>query len=395
MQHYYTLIIVLTCSLTVLPAHANSQTLDSLVSNAVLFSTQQLVKTIATLGDTALFPKSTAENGRWKLVKPGDWTVGFLPGCLWLGFELTGDSSFVRHAVRWTEKLEPQKLNTKTHDIGFIMNCSFGNGQRLIASESYKPILLTAAQSLSTRFSSKVGCIRSWDNRKWPFPVIIDNMMNLELLFLAAKEDSTHGLYDLALTHALTTMKNHFRSDGSTYHVVSYDSATGAVLAKETHQGFAHESTWARGQAWAIYGFTMTYRETRDRRFLLTAERAADWFLAHLPADHVPYWDFSASQDEPRDASAAAIAASALFELAGLVESEDLRTEYAASAMEILSSLCRPPYLAVGSTSMGILNHATGNKPANMEVDVSLIYGDYYFLEGLVRYRKAGHTMGR
>ena len=196
----------------------------------------------------------------------------------------------------------------------------------------------------------------------------------------------------MAMTHALTTMKNHFRDDGSTYHVVSYDTVTGNVLAKETHQGYANESVWARGQAWAIYGFVMAYRETGDERFLRTAERAADWFIAHLPDDRVPWWDFDVSgrPDEPRDASAAAIAASGLAELAVLEKSPELRARYAVSGRDILSSLCRGPYLAGGTASMGILNHCTGNKPANIEVDVSLIYADYYFLEALLRNRRMG-----
>lgn len=379
-----------TCCLVISSPMAISENLDSLVSKAIVFSKHQLQTTVALLGDSAVFPRSTLADGSWKTAKPNDWTSGFFPGCLWLVFELTGDSSFVHHAARWTEKLETQKLNTNTHDVGFIMNCSFGNGYRGVNSDSYRQVLLEAARSLSTRYSPTVGSIRSWDNRKWPFPVIIDNMMNLELLFWAAKNGGPKELYDIAVTHALTTMRNHFRNDGSTYHVVSYDSTTGSVLAKETHQGYTHESVWARGQAWAIYGFTMAYRETRDERFLTTAERAANWFIAHLPEDCIPFWDFNAPRipNEPRDASAAAIAASALFELSGLTKNRSLQAYYVGSAKRIMSVLCTAPFLGEGSDSMGILNHATGNKPASSEIDVSLIYADYYLLEAIQRYRK-------
>ncbi|MBI5474881.1 MAG: glycoside hydrolase family 88 protein [Ignavibacteriae bacterium] len=306
-------------------------------------------------------------------------------------YEFTGDESFHAHARKWTGELKDQQLNTKTHDVGFIMFCSFGNEYRLHPNEETKNILLQSACSLASRFNARTGCIRSWDNPKWQFPVIIDNMMNLELLFWAAKNGGGKELYDIAVSHAEKTSQNHFRPDGSTYHVVSYDTTTGAVLAKETHQGFAHESVWSRGQAWAIYGYTMAYRETREKRFLQTAERAANWFLDHLPDDAVPFWDFQAPEipREPRDASAAAIAASALFELCTLTEDARLQARYATEARRILTSLCKAPYLAANSASSGILNHTTGNWPAKSEIDVSLIYGDYYFLEAMMRYRQS------
>lgn len=379
------------CVLTILCLqYAYSQPLDSLVSHAVWFATDQLSKSVATFGDSILFPRSTLENGKWKTVKPNDWTSGFFPGALWYGYELTGDLALKKAAEKWTAGLEQQKLNTKTHDVGFIMYCSFGNAQRLFPKDEYKQTLLRAAQSLSTRFNANVGCIRSWDNPKWQFPVIIDNMMNLELLFWAAKNGGGKHYYDIAVRHAATTMKNHFRSDGSTYHVVSYDSTNGSVLVRETHQGYANESVWARGQAWAIYGFTMAYRETKDSRFLHTAEKAANWFIRHLPGDSVPYWDFKAPMipNEPRDASAAAIAGSALFELSGYMKSNAQKGGYKKAARKILSSLCKSPYLSKGTNSSGILNHATGNWPSQSEIDVSLIYGDYYLLEALSRFQQ-------
>lgn len=368
---------------------------DPDVREAVRFAVRQLKATVASAPDTALFPRSTLPDGRWKFVHGGEWTSGFFPGALWLAYELTGDSGLLAGARRWTPRLEPQRFNTGTHDVGFIINCSFGNGLRLTGDSSYRAVLLTAARSLATRFRPAVGCIKSWDRRKWPFPVIIDNMMNLELLFRAAREGGDRSLYDLAVSHAGMTMRNHVRGDGGTYHVVSYDSATGAVLARETHQGSAHESVWARGQAWAVYGFTMTYRETRDVRFLQTAHRTADWYLAHLPEDAVPFWDFDVAgrPGEPRDASAAAIAASALFELAELTEEAPRSASYRRAADRMLASLLRPPYLARGSASMGLLNHATGNVPSGTEIDVSLIYAEYYLLEAVLRSGRAARTM--
>ncbi|OLD58487.1 MAG: hypothetical protein AUI33_17580 [Ignavibacteria bacterium 13_1_40CM_2_61_4] len=247
-------------------------------------------------------------------------------------------------------------------------------------------MVIQGARSLATRYSPIVGCTRSWNNRH--FPVIIDNMMNLEILFWAARHGGDPAWYDMAVSHALKTRQNHVRADGSTYQVVDYDPNTGAVLAKETVQGYSTESTWSRGQALAVYGFTMTYRETGDTRFLDTARQVADYFVDHLPADRVPYWDFEAPNipNEKKDSSAAAIAASGLLELSTLVPEGASRTRYREAAFQILESLCSPAYLAEGTTSSGILLHGVGNKPSNSEVDVSLIYGDYYFIEALMRH---------
>ncbi len=366
------------------------QSLDSLVGHARIYSLHQLQRSSALMNDSPLYVRSTTPDGHWKPVASSDWTSGFYPGCLWKIYELTNDASMRESAEKLTLGLSDQQFNTRTHDVGFIMFTSFGNGFRFVPSENYRKILLQSARSLATRFNARVGCIRSWDRRKWPFPVIIDNMMNLELLFWAARNGGGELYYTIAKSHALKTMENHVRQDGSTFHVVSYDSASGSVLAKETHQGFSDESVWARGQAWAIYGFTVAYRETKDKRFLETAEKAADYFISRLPVDHVPYWDFMAPgiPNAPKDVSAAAIAASGLLELKTFVTEKERRESYSAAAENILEALCRTPYLSEGTSSDGILNHAVGNYPANTEVDVSLIYADYYFLEALVRYTR-------
>ncbi len=354
------------------------------------FAQKQLALALQHLGDSQNNPRTINADGTLQLVPSKDWTSGFFPGCLWFIYEYTGEEKWKTAAQKFTRNVEPEKSNGTTHDMGFKMFCSFGNGYRLTGEAEYKDILLQSARMLITRFNPTVGCIRSWDHHEhlWQYPVIIDNMMNLELLFWATRVSGDFRFHDIALKHAETTMKNHFRSDYSTWHVLNYDSATGAVLDRHTHQGYAHESTWARGQAWALYGFTMVYRETRDPRFLAQATRVANFIVNHqnLPADLVPYWDFDAPdlETQPRDASAAAIMCSALYELSMHLGSEG--AQYKSIADKILASLSSEKYLAkLGENGALLLMHAVGNKRANTEVDVPLIYADYYFLEANLR----------
>ncbi|RPH37325.1 hypothetical protein EHM92_02965 [bacterium] len=369
-------------------SQAFAQSPDSVLMHALRFAESQLRRTVTELGDSIYFPRSTLADGSWKTTRARDWTSGFFPGSLWYMYEHTDDPFFENAAGRWTEGLREIQNYGGTHDVGFISFNSYGHGYRLRRSAGYKNVILQTAHTLTTRFNPTVGCIKSWDNRTWAYPVIIDNMMNLELLFWAADHGATSGMRDIAVRHAERTMQNHFRDDGSTYHVLGYDTLSGSVIARNTHQGYADESVWARGQAWAMYGFTMTYRFTRDARFLQTAERAADYFINHLPPDHIPYWDFLAPgiPDEPRDVSAAAIAASALCELSDYASEQSKRLNYLKTAENILRTLSSPAYLAEGTNSRGILLHAVGNKPAGAEVDVSLIYADYYFVEALLRF---------
>lgn len=327
-----------------------------------------------------------------KMVPTSDWTSGFYPGELWMMHELTGDDFWKEKALEFTLPLEQEKYNGRTHDMGFKMFCSFGKAYQATKNQEYKEILLQAAKTLSTRFNPNVGCIRSWDHNsdKWDFPVIIDNMMNLELLFWAAKESGNILYKDIAISHAETTMKNHFRSDNSSYHVVDYNPETGAVENKHTAQGYAHESAWSRGQAWGLYGYTMVYRETNDPKFLQQAEKIANYILNHpnLPANKIPFWDFDAPDipKEPLDASAAAITASALYELSTF---SDKGAEYLETANQIIKTLSSPEFLSkVGTNNGFLLKHNTGSKPANSEVDVPIIYADYYYLESLLRKHK-------
>jgi unsaturated chondroitin disaccharide hydrolase len=332
----------------------------------------------------------TVENGELKLVSSKDWTSGFFPGELWFLYQQTGKKNWRTEAEKFTADIEREKTNGGTHDMGFKIYCSFGTGYNITKDAHYKDVIIQSAKTLSTRFNKTTGVIKSWDNRaKWKYPVIIDNVMNLELLFEASKLSGDKSLYNIAVSHANTTMKNHFRKDYSSYHVVDYDTATGKVLQKTTHQGYSDESAWSRGQSWGLYGFTMCYRETKDKAYLTHAEHIADYILNHpnLPKDMVPYYDFNAPgiPNEPRDVSAAAVIASGLYELSTYSSNGK---KYRAAADKIIESLTNNYRSAIGENKGFILLHSTGSKPSNSEVDVPLSYADYYYLEALTRSKK-------
>ncbi len=316
-------------------------------------------------GEENSFPRTINEDGSLRVVAGHDWTSGFYPGVLWYMYELTGDPEWKGKAITYTNKLTKEMYNGSNHDVGFRMYCSFGNGLRLIDEKSYVPVLIQSAKTLIARYYESVGSIKSWDFNEavWQFPVIVDNMMNLELLFWASKETGNPIYRDIAIQHALTTKKNHYRSDYSSVHVVDYDTITGAVRQKNTHQGYADESSWARGQAWGLYGFTMTYRCTKDKQFLEMAENIAGFLLNHprLPEDLIPYWDFDAPgiPDEERDVSAGAIIASALYELSTYSENGAELKEKADQMLESLASI----YASAPGENYGfILAHSVGNK---------------------------------
>ena len=354
-------------------------------------------------GKQKMMPRSVEPDGRLRLVGERDWCSGFFPGELWLMYKYSHDSFWRQQAVSNTWLIEDVKYHTGTHDLGFMMGCSFGNGWKITGEESFRDVLLHSAKSLSTRYNEQVGCIRSWSwgtPERWKYAVIIDNMMNLELLFEASRLTGNKKYYEMAVSHATKTMENHFRDDYSSYHVVDYNPDTGEVIKRITHQGFADESVWSRGQAWGLYGFTMCYRYTHNDAFLQQARHIAQFFFSQkdMPADMIPYWDMrdpaiKTSQhpedrsEVPRDASAAAIFASGLYELAGYVQSDEAK-EYVAIADKILHSL-QEGYQPEPQTAKGfLLLHSTGNHPANDEIDVPINYADYYYLEALLR-RKA------
>lgn len=357
----------------------------------------------------------TYENGQLLTTSPYGWVSGFYPGTLLYLYEFAADSTLLNEIHKYLNVLEPLQMVTNHHDLGFMMYCSFGNAYRLFHEPRHRDILAQSAQSLASRFYPSVGSIKSWEKVKsldgthtLEFPVIIDNMMNLELLFFASKITNDPRFREIAISHAENTIRDHLRPDYSSYHVVNYDVATGKVLSRETQQGYAHNSAWSRGQAWGIYGFTMTYRETAKKKYLKVAQKMADYFINHenLPEDKIPYWDFHAEQPGytppqgynpgqyeavPRDASAAAIVASALIELASYVDKKTSK-KYLGTAEQILQSLSAPSYRAAAGTNGGfLLQHSSGGVPGNIEVDVPLCYADYYYVEALMRYRKLGN----
>ena len=328
--------------------------------------------------------EDVSSDSRW-------WCSGFYPGTLWYLYENSGNPEVLEYARMYSARVEREKLTTDNHDVGFMIGCSFGNGLRLTGDEAYREVVLTAARSLATRFDPAVGLIRSWDHNRaqWKYPVIIDNMMNLELLLRAAELSGDDSLRAIAVSHADKTMIHHFRPDFSSWHLVSYDPGTGEPHLKQTHQGYSDDSAWSRGQAWGLYGYTMMYRMTGDERYLGHARGIAQFLLHHknMPADGVPYWDYDTPEipSTPRDASAAAVMASALVELSGMVEGDEAE-EYFAFAEKQVRTLASPEYTAAeGDNGCFILKHSTGAYPFASEVDVPLAYADYYYVEALVR----------
>lgn len=360
------------------------------VGKALDYCAAQARKTGGTIGEGPKMPRSVPKGEKeWKRVDIGDWTSGFWPGIQWYLFDATDQNIWKLEAHYWQSYLEPlSHAGHFDHDLGFQVFCSYGNGYRLTKDPKYKEVILRTADSLATLYNPKVGTTQSWPHNNYGgHNTIIDNMMNLELLFWASKNGGNKKLYDIAVRHAETTMRHHFREDYSSYHVVVYDPETGMPFKKLTAQGFSDESMWARGQAWAIYGFTMTYRETGDPKFLAFAEKVAGVYLERLPDDLVPFWDFMAPgiPNEPRDAAAAAIAASGLLELSTLATDAERAKRYRSKAEGMLAELSRN-YQSREANSAFLL-HATGHKPAGSEIDCSIIYADYYYLEALLRLR--------
>ncbi|WP_281989571.1 glycoside hydrolase family 88 protein [Aquimarina aggregata] len=364
---------------------------DEVLEN-VAYQLELLVKVAETKN---AIPRTIDKEGEIHWANPNfDWTEGFFSGSLWYLYKVTNEEKWKSAAEKFQTLFERHKYFTSNHDLGFIFNTSFANGYELTKNNEFMDVMSVAADSLITRFNPNVGCIKSWDTdkgwqskRDWKFPVIIDNMMNLELLFKVSHLTKNKKYREIAIKHANTTLKNHFRDDNSSYHVVDYDSETGEVRSKQTAQGFSNESAWARGQAWGVYGYTVCYRYTKDSRYLKQAERIAKFILDnnHKNKDKLPFWDYNASQipNEPVDVSAAAITASALIELDGYTS-----TSYRHYIDEILNTLASDKYTAkIGQNQNFVLMHSVGSIPHGNEIDVPLNYADYYYIEALVRYK--------
>lgn len=405
----------IACAVAALVISCNNKT-PEWVGTALESSTGQLLSTADTLRDSGRFPRSIwsgwdieflAEQigpsvyakvdslrpqpsadklGKLRTCDVFDWTSGFFPGSLWLAYELTGDERLLADAVDYTNKMLPVTFYTGTHDLGFMVGCSYGNALRISPNDSLKTVIIRTADNLASRFNPEIGAIRSWDFGPWNFPVIIDNMMNLELLFQASKLTGDNKYKDIAIRHADKTMACHFRPDMTSYHVVSYNP-DGSIETRQTFQGRSDESAWARGQAWGVYGYTVCYRETGDKKYLEFAQKIADMIISRVKTeDHIPLWDYDAPNlpTTPRDASAAAVTSSALFELCGYLPDGQKYFNYAES---ILRSLSSTEYLAEPGTNCGfILKHSTGSLAHGSEIDVPLNYADYYYLESIKRY---------
>ncbi|NDP19983.1 MAG: glucuronyl hydrolase [Paludibacter sp.] len=368
-----------------------SQKVTKIAEKSLQFSAQQYSLMAEVMKDKPnLLPRTIDDSGKLITSKANWWTSGFFPGTLWYLAEYTKNEKIRTDAELMSQRVANQQYVTNNHDVGFMIYCSYGNGYRLYPTDEYKNIIINTARSLSTRFNPKVGLIRSWDHGKWQYPVIIDNMMNLELLFNATKFSGDSSFYNIAVAHANKTMINHFRSDASSYHLVSYNPMTGIPELKGTVQGYSDSSSWARGQAWALYGYTMCYRETNDIIFLKHALRIADFLLSNprMPNDLIPYWDFDAPNipNALRDASAGAIMCSAFIELSGYVKGKESKRFLKAAEKQILT-LSSPQYQAkLGENGNFILKHSVGSFPHNAEMDVPLTYADYYYVEALMRY---------
>ncbi|MBO0590226.1 glycoside hydrolase family 88 protein [Cellulophaga sp. E16_2] len=350
-------------------------------------------KTLEGLSAKDSFLRNIPENEtEWKKVGVHDWCSGFWPGVLWYAYESSNDEVLKEGAEAFTSPIKTIAYNSaQNHDIGFMVYCSYGNGYRITGDEAYKEVLLSAADTLATLYNDKVGSILSWPEKREEYShnTIIDNMMNLELLFWAAKNGGGQRLYDIATSHAEVTMKNLVRPDNSLYHLGSFDEETGKFLKGYTHQGYADESMWARGQTWGIYGFAMAYRETGKKEFLETSIKLADHYLERLPEDGIPYWDFDDPKipEAPKDASAAAIAACGMLEIANLVKDDQLKEKYTNEAIKFIKILSSEEYYS-GAKNQALLLHSTGHYPKNSEIDIPIIYADYYYMEALVRLKK-------
>ena len=353
------------------------------------FLCRQLERDSLTFKDSLRAQPTADQLGKRRLCNVYDWTSGFFPGSLWYAYELTGNDTLKTQAIEYTNLLNPVRYYKGTHDLGFMVNCSYGNAERLSPNDTIAAVMRETADNLCGRFNDSIGAIRSWDFGTWNFPVIIDNMMNLDLLFNVAKATGDNKYKDIAIKHAMTTMHNHFRPDYTCWHVISYNN-DGTVESKQTFQGKNDDSSWARGQAWALYGYTMCYRETGRPEFLQQAEKVEKYIFNNptLPADLIPYWDFNAPgiPNEPRDASAASCMASALYELSTYVPEK--KEQYKQEADKILQNLTHSYRAQLNGDKGFLLLHSTGSKPHDSEIDVPLSYADYYFLEALLRKAK-------
>jgi unsaturated chondroitin disaccharide hydrolase len=381
------------------PAFCDEAAFKLQIDQTLAFATQQALSSVDTIADPTRFPRYVDPGvGVWVTKPASNWVSGFFPGMLWLLYRHGEDPDLLVAAEAWTGEIAGQATRTDTHDLGFMIGIPFGLGFEITGDPSYENTFLIGAASLASRYDADVGAIRSWDFGSWEYPVVIDNMMNLEFLFEAARLTTdpvaSAQWESIASSHAIVSGTEHLRPDGSSYHVVDFDGQTGSVLSRETYQGLSDSSTWSRGQAWGIYGFAVSYRENGNPVHLTTSMAFADYYIDHLPTDQIPYWDFDAPNipNEPRDSSAAAIAASGLLRLSTLVADPMDRERYLAAAKSTLGSLMSEEYLSDGVESPALLLHGTSSYPHGNQIDFGQIWGDYYFVEALLLYQEMTTT---
>ena len=354
------------------------------------YAAEQLTKAVAQVQDSEQFPFYTdKETGNWETMDDSWWASGFFAGCLWLMYEHTGDEIWNTHAAKWTNSMENQKSNTSDADIGYRIVNSFGNAYRLTQDNHYKEVLIEAAGSLASRYSDKIGCVKAYDMDQWKFPILIDHMMNIELMFIGTNIGGNPEWKTMAEKHSVNTIRTCIREDGSSIQVVDLDPDTGEVIAHHTLCGLSGDSAWARGQGEGIYGFAIAYRETKNPEFLKAAMKLADYFIENLPDDFVPFWDFK-DPDIPyviRDASASSMTADGLLEMCALMDAGTTRDKYFNAAVDILESLSTN-YMTKGTKSLGVIDHASFQGIDAMGADTSLIFGDYNFLSALLKYKR-------
>ncbi|MCD7973073.1 MAG: glycoside hydrolase family 88 protein [Candidatus Azobacteroides sp.] len=356
------------------------------------FIIHQYTKSLKYVGTGNKIPRNSYKDGTIRTVGIESWVSGFYGGSLWYIYELTGDNTWLEPAKHWTEILEPIQHYEGIHDIGFMIYCSYGNGFRLTHNESYLPVLRQTSETLCKRFNPAVGTLLSWGNLADTLTqeyhnTIIDNLMNLELLMFSADKFNAPRFSGIARAHADKTAESHVRPDYSTFHVVEYDKMNGAIVKQKTHQGYEDSSDWARGQTWAIYGYNLMYKYTRESKYLDLACHIADRFIDRLPGDLVPYWDFDdpGIPDTYRDASAGAIASCALFDLSKLIDNADLELKYHNIAIGLLNNLTTKEYLATEEYYKCLLLHSVGHWNQKTEIDTNINYADYYYLEALLK----------
>lgn len=381
--------VILTAGAVVASISCSKDDLKAEIENAANIAAQQCAIMDSWLGDGEM-PRTVKDT----ILKKSDityWCSGFFPGTCWYAYELTGREDVMNLAIKHTAKLLDVDSYYRDHDIGFQVMSSVGLAYKITGDTLYLPTIKRAAECLASRFSPVTGTIRSWDTPNFAYPVIIDNMMNLELLTYAADLFGESSWLEIARSHANTTLKNHFRPNYSSFHLVDYNPENGSVLKRVTVQGYADDSAWSRGQSWGLYGYTMMYRETGDETYLAQAENVASYLLPLLEKRPIPVWDFNSPEElaSNDDVSAGAVMASAFLELSDLTHDAAKAEQYMAMARKMIKIMCGEHYMYNPGEAYGfILKHGTGFLLKNREVDAPLTYADYYFLEAMTRYMR-------